>query len=320
MLSFHNRLSDKVGAWPRLVCLISYYSRRTFRLYPTIFTSIVAGYFFYHYVYVPIEGTYTSKWMSSFFPKGVDFQELIHGLILISHNLNKFLWSLVVEVQLSILIPFLYFFLKDRRLSVFFIALLVAMVLLNLGTQLHEATKIDNKSWVIHKFIFSYVLCFFIGGICTTFSLDRMKICYDKAKYIWLVQFVIKYRIELSLFVLIFIRPTHILSPELTIWGEMIASALIIYNTYYHNEGWLAKIAAHPISRHLGLISYSLYMYSTICIYAAAMIVVSYAPRDFILQYGLITNLITTCLSIIIVVPLATVAFYIVEKTTYDDG
>jgi peptidoglycan/LPS O-acetylase OafA/YrhL len=294
----------------------SYYQRRFFRLFPVIVVSVLAGFAFYHLAYAVIPNPPASAWLSGFFPRGGDLRELLLNFTMMSQSLNKFLWSLLVETELSLLMPLLYFVVRGAN------AVIVAMVLFlgwaavaHVAYPIQAATSLEPDVWLVHKFTSTFILCFLAGSIATTIT----------PKGVALVRRSVIDRVPairrlsgshlnvIALVVLIAARPYSGLSLEFAVWIELLASVVIIYNVYYNDTGWLQRLSSRPISRFYGRISDSLYMFSAVSIYAAAMIVFGILGHDVIIAHGLLANLVTLVLSLLIVTVVSHLSFVVIE-------
>lgn len=297
-------LANRLG-----IVTFAYYVRRLFRLYPVIIMSVLIGYVAYYYFYKPIEIEAASHWLKGFFSQNMTFREIILNMIPISNSLNQFTWSLLVEAQISLIMPILYLALKRNSTIMGVFLLMAACVFFNIGDKLFTLTLVEPGIWVVHKYIFTFVLCFMVGGLATTFLLPSSH-----------PSFSYKHRIIVALAILIFVRPLLLSHEEFAIWFEMLASVIIIHTVYYHQDGWLQKLASHPISRFYGQVSYSLYMLSSVTIYMCAVIVINFVNADTILNNGLIFNIVVTALSFFVITIMAAVSFYLVENPTMKFG
>jgi peptidoglycan/LPS O-acetylase OafA/YrhL len=59
---------------------------------------------------------------------------------------------------------------------------------------------------------------------------------------------------------------------------EGIASAVIIYNVYYHPDDVVPRFCNRPFAKFIGEISYSLYVNSLICIFLVGVLLGSLVP------------------------------------------
>lgn len=300
-LPFHHSL---------LLTSLSYYIRRVFRLYPVILVSVMAGYAFYHLLFVPLPNPPSSAWLNGFFQRGGGLQELYYNLMLLSHTLNKFLWSLLVETQLSILMPLLYLAVRRNLSAVMMGLLLAGAIVSEYASELQRLTMVEPSVWVIHKFSFTFVLCFFLGAVATTVPHAAPSAILRLGR---VASAIFRHRIILCLLVLIGVRPLSGLQMEYAILIEMMAAVVIVHDVYYCNSGWLQRIASHRISRFYGRISYSLYMFSGICIYASAMATYHFLGGTEV-GGGLVLNISVTLLSLILVTLVSAASYSWVER------
>jgi peptidoglycan/LPS O-acetylase OafA/YrhL len=206
--------------------------------------------------------------------------------------------------------PLLYLAVRWNFIAISMVSLLAVAIFSQYAVELHRLTLIEPSIWLVHKFIFTFILCFFVGALATTVSYTaRSKL--DKLNFI--VSVLFRHRIILSLVVLIVVRPISNLRMEYAILIEMVAAAVIVHDVYYCNSGWLQRIASHRWAHFYGRISYSFYMFSGIGIYASALVIYNILGK-FEMVGGLMLNILVTLLSIIIVTLISVISYRWVEQ------
>lgn len=124
------------------VKIISFYIKRILRIYPAYLLAIAFALVLKIYLYHPAGLQPFSGWLKSFWVwplNSQSYQELFKTAMLIGPNFNNnfidpVIWSLVVEMKMSLLLPFLIF-LVARNKVVFNLALFVVILLVTYNHQ-----------------------------------------------------------------------------------------------------------------------------------------------------------------------------------------
>ncbi|ENN84234.1 hypothetical protein RHSP_76892 [Rhizobium freirei PRF 81] len=277
--------------------LIAYAAKRIFRLWPMIIVSCVLA-FAYQFAGHKVASPTHSTWYSAFFTSLTDFSDLLHNIALQRFNLVPFLWSLLVETYGSILMP-LFYFLGRRTFTTYL--LLVAFYLLSWAVP-SDAYVIVN-GWTFSALSTVFVFCFVIGTITAFIRQDLPQ------RPSWISQNAL---ILISFIFLVLARwalPT--IGGAVVI--EALASAVIVYSVYYHAEGPLQWFCNLRIVKFFGLISFSLYVNSLLCIHISGQILTRLVPEAFIEANGLGMNMIAVALAAALVTVLSYLTFHFIE-------
>jgi peptidoglycan/LPS O-acetylase OafA/YrhL len=120
------------------VPLLSFYVKRVFRIYPAFAFSIIMALIFQHYLFNAATMHPFSGWMKSFWTWDIqhNFKEIgkTFSLGIFHFNtrlVNPVIWTLIVEMKMSLLLPFLLF--AARKLNIIFNVLLLLVLILKNG-------------------------------------------------------------------------------------------------------------------------------------------------------------------------------------------
>lgn len=105
------------------VSVLSFYFKRLFRIYPAFIIAIIFSLFLKKFLYNQVNLLGFSQWIQSFWNwdfGSVSFKQVIKTLMLIGPSFNTDLvdpviWSLIVEMKISLLMPFFIFFISKTN-------------------------------------------------------------------------------------------------------------------------------------------------------------------------------------------------------------
>jgi peptidoglycan/LPS O-acetylase OafA/YrhL len=269
------------GVGDHLVSWGAYFVRRAFRLFPMILVSCLCALVVQLYFNFPHDQPYYSAWFTKFYTAPVDFDYVLQNLFLRRYDLSPFLWSLRIEVYGSFLMP-LIFLMSPRYWPVIVLTIVLYF-------------------FYPPAFNPMFVVCF-VGGCLVGFVGDLPQ----RPK--WFNRDVVSGCAAIVLIAARWIMP---------IWPlvvETIASAVIIYNVYYHPDGYLPRFCNLPFVKFMGEISFSVYVNSLLCIFICAILLTAVIPSEFILRYGLLMNWLLMTLSLSVNIAFSWITFRLVES------
>ncbi|MBC7696710.1 MAG: acyltransferase [Burkholderiales bacterium] len=110
------------------ITFLQYSIKRLFRIYPAYYFSIGFSLILMKF-FIPNNLTELSFWAQSFWKNKIKFSEIVDHLILIkhfnTHLINPVIWSLGIEIKMSLLIPFIALLYKKERAILFSLSILV---------------------------------------------------------------------------------------------------------------------------------------------------------------------------------------------------
>lgn len=273
--------------------------KRLFRLFPVIFVAAFLGMLVANAIN-QVESPYTTAWVKGFFPQGeYTITDAFIKSITVDSELNKFAWSLRLEVIISVIFPLIY--LAVRQLVTTILLMLVILATWNIQFNL-------LTGGMVHGYFSVYVACFslgtLIGIIARKFKSRIFKAGIGQRNH--------DMHILLAFVALISVRPLAGHQYEkIAILIEALASMPIIFLIYYANHGRVYRFCNTRIVKFLGRISYSLYMVSSVSIYMA-IACLAYL-FEHVQHLGLMMNVLTTTIAAAISIMLATVCHYMIE-------
>ena len=292
---------QKMGTHHPLILCFSFYLRRIFRLFPVIIVSVGCYAIFQYYFWHPLESPPASSWVNGLLKSSISSGNVISNILLLKHDIVKFSWSLQVEWQLSVMMPLIFFVItRDKWLLA--IALLLYML-----------AYMDNPSpRLTHSYIESWFYCFLMGALSTTMP-SRFKGMLPSSEK--KVIFIFMGCLLVLIWARILIKPI-----QAAVVLEGVAAAILVFITYYCCPDIINKLCTKRVALYFGRISYSLYMFSGLSIYLAAMIVLWLFGPSVLRMDGLLLNLCVALASVLIVVPLSHLSYKIVEAPFQDIG
>ncbi len=292
-----SRMSWGSGHQGKVTALVAYAAKRIFRLWPMIIVSCVLA-FGYQLIGHKVASSSHSTWYAAFFTSPTDVSDLLHNIALQQFNLVPFLWSLLVETYGSILMPLFYFL--GRRI---FTTYLLLVVFYLLAWAIPPNAFILVNGWTFAALSTAFVFCFVVGTITAFIRQDLpQRPAWISQNALILVSFV-------SLVSARWALPTT--GGAVVI--EALASAVIVYSVYYHQDGPLQWFCNLPIVKFYGLISFSLYVNSLLCIHISGQILTRLVPAALIEGNGLIMNMIALGLAAALATPLSYMTFRFIE-------
>jgi peptidoglycan/LPS O-acetylase OafA/YrhL len=277
------------GLVDRVAILFAYIVRRTFRLWPMIIVSCLCALSVQLFLNVPHNQPHYTSWLAAFYTAPVSFRNVSDNLLLQDFNLSPFLWSLRVEVYGSVMMP-LIFLLS----SLYLIPAILLPILL---------------SYFYPPMFDPFLVCF-VGG-CLVGYVGY----FLPGKPSWLNRDAIS-----ACAVLVLVTARWVLPIQTGVVVQTLASMVIIYNTYYYPGDYLPRFCNLPFVRFIGLVSFSIYANSRVCIFISAILLTALLPGEFILQHGLFANWLATLLSLVVTIAFSWFTFRFIEAPMMQFG
>lgn len=263
---------------------INYASKRLIRLYiPLSIAIIISAILFYLFGNYQIGTVEKSDWGFPLSVKLLLQHLLLYGVGYQSISLNPPIWSLIQEIRISLIFPFLLFFIKDKKALGFVTIIMIGLISTKIPSLLfnEEFGNMTSQSFISSILLNLYYSMFFSVGIVIHLYETKIK------------QFIAKINPKILIvgFLIAILYPPGAFPGYLfTNIGFAFISTYIIIFTISTN--YISSFLLSPIPAWLGRISFSLYL-----IHLPVLLAIKYALSDKIGIYpvcgiGLIASLI----------------------------
>jgi peptidoglycan/LPS O-acetylase OafA/YrhL len=239
-LSLKNKVEIELG---------SFYLKRIFRIMPAYIFVLFTSLLFYSFFNVINTIPSTSSWINSFWSKPLNFINFIKQIVFITPEsgyaeLVFQNWSLLVEMQFSFLIPFLFFIYKKSNFIFFLVFNLILFFFFNI------------PPYIFH-FSLGIALAMNQDYILTIFTKIKVK---HKIALIFFIIFLYTYRYTLPMYYYYVMREySPLFSNDNLIWIITgLGSFLILL--YCFTSIRLQKILNLHFFKFIGKISYGIYL------------------------------------------------------------
>jgi peptidoglycan/LPS O-acetylase OafA/YrhL len=311
-------LLDMKRSLPTAGYFIKFYGRRFLRIFPLYYLYLflvaqVATYLLEHKIrrhYMEMfweQFPYALAYVYNFFMATSKF--------VLTSQFVTHLWSLAVEEQFYILWPLVIFLTPNKHLRKVFLGAIGLAALFRLGVmifyQLAPYQILGDADTAIYALPFSHLDAFACGALIT------LGISLPKAKKQFLVLLFAFPALGMLTDYLTtgqwnvndgFGLPLLLSNACKPVWGYSILNYLFMLLIYgVVREGWFTRLLEHPWMRHLGKISYGLYVYH----YAILWLLTEVIFQDMGMLTGALIALLLTILT-------ASVSFYLIEKPITD--
>lgn len=227
--------------------------------------------------------------------------------ILFSYNPESILWSLTPEWQFYIIVPFLLIYQKKIGFKTTFLIIAAFMFIVAL---LCVVILKSNADFLTSQIIFRYFE--FMWGILAGRLLLLHPYIYLKFRSLYFVGFIlVTYvgRIMISKPVLSLLTDYYNIFKLSGFICMGLGFSGIIYMALT-SKMWLKLFLGNPVLKFIGKISFSFYLWHGLIYRAVGARVIVVFPK----VTGIIIPLITFFISIIILIPISTLSFNILEK------
>jgi peptidoglycan/LPS O-acetylase OafA/YrhL len=229
--------------------LKSFYLKRIFRIMPAYIFVLFTSLLFYSFFNVIHTIPDTSSWINSFWSKPLNFINFIRQIVFITPE-NGYAelvfqnWSLLVEMQFSFLIPFLFFIYKKSNIIFFLVFNLILFFFFNI------------PAYIFH-FSLGIALAMNQDYILTIFTKIKAK---HKTALIFFIIFMYTYRYTFPMYYYYIMREySPLLSNDNLIWIITGFGSFLIL-LYCFTSTRLQKILNLHFFKFIGKISYGIYL------------------------------------------------------------
>ncbi len=279
--------------------LKTFYIRRTIRIFPIYYLSIIVLWLFqdpsvvgklsWHFLYATnIYIAHYNTWL----------------------GVTDHFWSLAVEEQFYVLFPIILFFLNRKYVIPFFIG----VIILSFGLRVYNY-EIGADWKISYVSMFTCLDAFAFGGIMAYLILYKNEV-FKKLfsnRYLLLVSFV---ALIGQLFLEKSIDDGHNFAVD--VLERFVASIFFFFligGAVLGYKGWLKWLLENPVSNYLGKISYGLYIYHNFIFnhyHSAADHPVRQMFAAFPLTYT--NHILRLTILFMVAVLMATISWYVIEK------
>jgi peptidoglycan/LPS O-acetylase OafA/YrhL len=276
--------------------------KRFFRLYVpyivSFFAAIIACLIFLRGGIPNLSSWFNSVWLNPIKSDTVKNQVLFLG----NYNYgayNPIYWSLVYEMRISIIFPFLILIIKKMK---WYYNILIAFAFLYLGA------FYNNNLYLVTLF---YVFMFITGALLAKYRFIIHNYVKGKSKYIKLFAFIIGiilYTYEYWIpYIYSYINIDY--KYQMMLSGIFITIGCMIFIVLSLSVNIFSKALSRKVIKYVGKISFSIYLYH--CIALFSLIYWLYGKASVALIY-----IISLALTFI----LATMGYYLIEKPSIKLG
>ncbi|OAQ38597.1 hypothetical protein A5893_14385 [Pedobacter psychrophilus] len=273
---FSNDKQDKRINYPK------FFIKRTIRLYLPCLAIIIISYLSAYLLYNPIKINDYSEWIKIMWKNPFEISEFLKAITLNANfnNINPALWTLPIELKLSLILPAFIFLLKKTNflISIFLIPIFIVFY--------HFLIFIGLNIYIPEIGVLYYFSFFIAGSILCKYRFGLLKIINDLSSmwYSFLVFFtIVTYTYTFSLWFL-----PNTLFEKLGPVNNYIylISALASILLALSDRG--KDIFEHPLLIKLGKISFSLYLVHQVVINSMVHVLPASTSRLLVLFLGLV--------------------------------
>ena len=275
--------------------------RRAFRIYPAHIVAMgcTLAYLMFHVVSPQSNG---SGWFNHVYSEPVSLLVIAANIILLSNTINPPTWTLTVEMVAALLLPVLHGI--NRRVSRFQSLGILALLML-VTYKFHHVVSL------------LWLFAFYLGLMLPSWGQDIAERT-SRSKLGTAAGF------GCALCVFLFVRTAlhghGTVAPPIVEYAEAFAAAAILGLIIYGRELWCYRILDLPLVRFYGRISYSLYLYHILVLYAVSSLLFAYVPGAVLMRYPLIFSAMIGMATVLGATVLATLSYVWIERPGMDLG
>lgn len=272
------------GPEPRKLHVFPFLIRRVARLYPAYWAGLVLALVFRSFVFHPEGVSGLSPWTGTHWRHAIGWLSIVKHFFMISpgidvDDINPVVWSLIIEMKVSLVLPLLIFVVKRTPRSVHSLSILVLITALT--TPLHFVSH-SSSSWSRAAIL---VPIFLLGSYLAKYRKEAV----DALKTSRVVRIVVGIT-GAFLYALVWIIPAHYQS--LARYGCAGGSAAIIL--LFLTSARLRRLGTTRPASFLGKVSYSFYMVHLPILIALTSFLYSFIPSLVeVIAIALICSLVT---------------------------
>ncbi|WP_176550400.1 acyltransferase [Bacillus sp. AFS037270] len=279
----------------------SYIIRRFCRIYIPYLCAILCG--------ILMRISFSKDIFPELWNTHIDWGVILNHIFLLGmFNQNAFdpvVWSLVHEMRISIIFPFLILLINKFHWKV---NIVFGVICSLLGISLHYLFKNKLDLYTNYYDSMHYILMFTVGALLAKYSLDLIKIYQTKSTWIKFLFFVsgLCFYIYSRAVVMRFLDDSLLIT-LVSDWGTMIGGAIIIITSIAEKRA--SKILLiKPIS-YIGKTSYSIYLYHLIIFLTLKN-----------LLNGMLSNWLIWLLGMLFSLLVSTIMYFIIEEPSISIG
>jgi len=275
--------------------------RRAFRIYPAhlIAMGCTLAYLMFHEVRPQPDG---SGWFNHIYSEPVSLLVIAANLLLLSNTINPPTWTLTVEMVAALFLPVLHGI--NRRVSR--LQSLGVLALLMLVT--YKFHHVVSLLWLF---------AFYLGLMLPSWG-QQIAALTNRSRVGTSAAFASA--LCLFLFVRTALHGHGTITPPIVEYAEAFGAAAILGLIIYGRELACYRVLDLPLVRFYGRISYSLYLYHILVLYAVASLLFAYAPGAALMRYPVIFSVLIGLATVFGATVLATLSYVWIEKPGIDLG
>ena len=275
--------------------------RRAFRIYPghVVAMACTLGYLVFHEVVLQQNG---SGWFNHIYHEPVSLVIIGLNLLLFSNTINPPTWTLTVEMVGALLLPALHFI--NRRVSRF--QSLGVLALLMLVT--YKFHHVISLLWLF---------AFYLGLMLPSWG---PLIASHTSRSLWGTSAAFGSALCVFLFVRTALHGHGTVTPPVVEYAEAFAAAMLLALIIYGRELRCYRVLDLPLVRFYGRISYSLYLYHVLVLYAVSTALFTYVPGAVLMRYPVIFSVMIGAATVVGATICATLSYVSIEKPGIDLG
>ncbi|MFC4100406.1 acyltransferase family protein [Paenibacillus xanthanilyticus] len=280
-----------------------YLIRRICRIYIPFAIALLFAVVMY-FISSPSVITHMSSWFNGQWDMPIDVKDVLAALGFIgvfdTDKINPPIWSLVHEMRISIIFPFLMFVLVRWR-TLFSVALACALSVLGIA-----ATSVLNPSSLVNMYItIHYAAIFMVGALLAKHMSEISRFIRGKSRIVKVIMLLIGFL--LYNFKTVLPNWSLIHNYLFNEWAITIGGS--IYISIAFGSITLERVLLLSPIQFLGKISYSLYLYHMVVLLSLTHLLHGWMNIEIILVISFVVSLIVS-----------TVMYYLVEKPSMNFG
>jgi len=270
--------------------LASFYTRRSFRLFPLLIAVALASAALHIHFFDDVTFGATTSWMGEYYRHLPTGREIFLNAIGLSNSLNAPAWTITVEIAASFVFPLLYVLSLRKRYILPSLAMLAIMLFAPAPRDIH-----------------TYFLCFYLGALIPRLGGEAVAAFYRTPRILRTLALVLAL-VVLGWFERISFPEIHMAPLEVF---AMTLAATFIVGIVYHGSGW--SLLRSRFLMFVGEISYGIYLIHFGVLFGLAHLL---APRFAVLSppEAIVLNLALGAVTLLVTILLATFSYYSFER------
>jgi peptidoglycan/LPS O-acetylase OafA/YrhL len=276
--------------------IVGFYLKRAFRILPTLWLAVLISLFLLPYCSGSHVDMISTRWMEMAYSRSPSPYELAKHLVGMDSFLNQPLWSLFVELFYSAMFPAIFLLTRGSARA-------IAMVVLSIFALF--------LPFPVKRDLNYYLLAFVLGSAVANLAPAQTQL--SRASGV----------VFLSAATLLLLAARRILEPvgtpaSIVVLLETFASAGIIYSVLFMDKS-LRWLNGSPLV-HLGNVSFSVYLLHFPALFVVARWYEYFVGIKFIALHPISSDAIVGIITVLMIVPIATLTFRRFELPTQQFG